>query len=368
MTDELIRDVLQLQGTMHPHQVISLEDLPGETSFALPDHYDHVHVGYHPIGNGNPLDSPFSPLLKPDQWQRLIERLGQIENPEVPIKPSTYSLPDREAEPAREPTPATAKTRAGAYRENPGPGHSYSDSRSSTSPARCPSPTAATWPAATAASGESVLVVQTLGAPPPPAPATAPRRGAAEPGAEPAGRCRSPGPPRSAPSRRSTTRAPPPLARGGERGRGHHRRPRSPTAIALLNRALHAQAVAAADPHVRQLSARARGGGPARLRQRRAGRRRPLRRRPRGRRPGQRRLAAAAAPGGPAAPGTGRRGAGRARAARRLRDPAAARPRRPRRRPRRARRRCSCGSASRRCWSSCGERWRTPATRRTWRC
>ena len=33
---------------MHPHQVISLEDLPGETSFALPDHYDHVHVGYHP--------------------------------------------------------------------------------------------------------------------------------------------------------------------------------------------------------------------------------------------------------------------------------------------------------------------------------
>ena len=49
MTDELIRDVLALQGTMQPHQVISLEDLPGETSFALPDHYDHVHVGYHPL-------------------------------------------------------------------------------------------------------------------------------------------------------------------------------------------------------------------------------------------------------------------------------------------------------------------------------
>jgi murein DD-endopeptidase MepM/ murein hydrolase activator NlpD len=48
LTDELIKTVLQLQGTMHPHQVISLEDLPGETSFALPDHYDHVHVGYSP--------------------------------------------------------------------------------------------------------------------------------------------------------------------------------------------------------------------------------------------------------------------------------------------------------------------------------
>jgi hypothetical protein len=44
----MIKTVLRLQGTMQPHQVISLEDLPGETSFALSDHYDHVHVGYHP--------------------------------------------------------------------------------------------------------------------------------------------------------------------------------------------------------------------------------------------------------------------------------------------------------------------------------
>ncbi|MDX6609737.1 MAG: hypothetical protein QOF85_1662 [Solirubrobacterales bacterium] len=48
LTDALIKTVLRLQGTMHPHQVISLEDLPGETSFALADHYDHVHVGYYP--------------------------------------------------------------------------------------------------------------------------------------------------------------------------------------------------------------------------------------------------------------------------------------------------------------------------------
>jgi murein DD-endopeptidase MepM/ murein hydrolase activator NlpD len=48
LADSLIKTVLRLQGTMHPHQVISLEDLPGETSFALPDHYDHVHVGYYP--------------------------------------------------------------------------------------------------------------------------------------------------------------------------------------------------------------------------------------------------------------------------------------------------------------------------------
>jgi hypothetical protein len=93
LVDELIHAVLQLQGTMHPHQVISLEDLPGETSFALSDHYDHVHVGYRPL-TGGPLATQVSALLKPDQWQRLIDRLGEIENPEVPLKPSKYSLPD----------------------------------------------------------------------------------------------------------------------------------------------------------------------------------------------------------------------------------------------------------------------------------
>jgi len=92
-TDELIHEVLRLQGTMHPHQVISLEDLPGETSFALPDHYDHVHVGYRPTAGS--MEARFAALLKPDQWSRLINRLGEIENPDVPVHPSKYALPDR---------------------------------------------------------------------------------------------------------------------------------------------------------------------------------------------------------------------------------------------------------------------------------
>jgi hypothetical protein len=92
-TDELIRTVLQLQGTMHPHQVISLEDLPGETSFAMSDHYDHVHVGYHPLVTD--AEAKFAALLKPNQWQRLIDRLGEIENPSVPVNPSKYALPDK---------------------------------------------------------------------------------------------------------------------------------------------------------------------------------------------------------------------------------------------------------------------------------
>ena len=72
--------------------MISLEDLPGPASFAMADHYDHVHVGYH--ATAGDAEGKFDALLKPDQWQRLIDRLGQIENPTVPVRPSKYSLPD----------------------------------------------------------------------------------------------------------------------------------------------------------------------------------------------------------------------------------------------------------------------------------
>ena len=91
-TDDLIHAVLRLQGTMHPHQVISLEDLPGSASFAMADHYDHVHVGYHATAGDE--EAKFAALLKPDQWQRLVNRLGQIENPSVPVRPSKYAVPD----------------------------------------------------------------------------------------------------------------------------------------------------------------------------------------------------------------------------------------------------------------------------------
>jgi hypothetical protein len=95
LVHELIEDVLQLQGPMQPHQVISLEDFPGEVSFAEPSHWDHVHIGYRPIEAGNPLEAQYEALLKPNQWEHLIDRLGQIENPKVPIEPSKYSLPDK---------------------------------------------------------------------------------------------------------------------------------------------------------------------------------------------------------------------------------------------------------------------------------
>ncbi|MDP9188952.1 MAG: lytic murein transglycosylase [Actinomycetota bacterium] len=92
ITEAVVRDLLLLQGAMRPSQVITLMDLGGPT-FAMGDHDDHIHVGYTPLyGTGQPFEQ-FARILKPEQWERLIDRLGEIENPKVPVKPSDASLP-----------------------------------------------------------------------------------------------------------------------------------------------------------------------------------------------------------------------------------------------------------------------------------
>jgi murein DD-endopeptidase MepM/ murein hydrolase activator NlpD len=91
ITETLLRAVMQLQGTMVPDELISLQELGGP-SFAMSDHADHVHIGYSPV-SGAGAEARFVHLLKPDQWLRLTDRLEQIDNPDVPTKPSKFSLP-----------------------------------------------------------------------------------------------------------------------------------------------------------------------------------------------------------------------------------------------------------------------------------
>ena len=54
ITDTTIRRLISLQGTMKPHQIITLIDLPGaDNTLALPDHYNHIHVGFRPLYGTN---------------------------------------------------------------------------------------------------------------------------------------------------------------------------------------------------------------------------------------------------------------------------------------------------------------------------
>jgi murein DD-endopeptidase MepM/ murein hydrolase activator NlpD len=94
ITEMAIRRLGLLQGNARPHQIISLMTIPGlDNTMSLPDHYNHIHVGFHPLYGSSPGTArQYNAVLKPGQWIHLINRLGQIDNPVVPVKPSKYSI------------------------------------------------------------------------------------------------------------------------------------------------------------------------------------------------------------------------------------------------------------------------------------
>jgi hypothetical protein len=93
VTEQAVKRLMQLQGTVQPHQIISLLDF-GQNTLAMADHADHIHVGFHPLfGANTKLGRQTQSVLKPGQWDTLVQRLGQIQNPNVPTAPSKYSLP-----------------------------------------------------------------------------------------------------------------------------------------------------------------------------------------------------------------------------------------------------------------------------------
>jgi len=94
ITDITVRKLLTLQGSMKPHQIITLMQYAGtDNTFAMADHYDHIHVGFHPLyGTNDQNGKATAAVLEPGQWSRLIGQLSSIENPAVPLKPSRYAV------------------------------------------------------------------------------------------------------------------------------------------------------------------------------------------------------------------------------------------------------------------------------------
>jgi hypothetical protein len=93
ITELVIRRLLTLQGTMKPHQIISLMRFDGtDNTYAMGDHDDHIHVGFKPLyGTNSKLAKQVNAILRPQQWIKLIDRLGKIENPTVRKTPSKYA-------------------------------------------------------------------------------------------------------------------------------------------------------------------------------------------------------------------------------------------------------------------------------------
>ena len=83
ITDVTIQRLLTLQGAMKPHQIISLMTFEGaDNTFAMGDHDDHIHVGFRPV-EGPSSEAAWRPtaVLKPGQWDRLIDRIGDLDMP-----------------------------------------------------------------------------------------------------------------------------------------------------------------------------------------------------------------------------------------------------------------------------------------------
>jgi hypothetical protein len=94
ITDMTIQRLLTLQGTMKPSQIISLMTFEGtDNTVAMGDHHDHIHVGWQPLyGQSKKAARRIDAILKPRQWIKLIDRLGEIDNPEVREQPSKFSV------------------------------------------------------------------------------------------------------------------------------------------------------------------------------------------------------------------------------------------------------------------------------------
>jgi murein DD-endopeptidase MepM/ murein hydrolase activator NlpD len=94
IADITIQRLLTLQGTMKPHQIISLMTFQGaDNTFAMGDHDDHIHVGWRPLyGQSKETARRIDAILRPQQWIKLIDRIGDIDNPEVREQPSRFSI------------------------------------------------------------------------------------------------------------------------------------------------------------------------------------------------------------------------------------------------------------------------------------
>ena len=80
-----MRRLLTLQGTVKPHQIITLMHYPGTDNTLVAARPLQPHPRGLPadVGQSAKLGKQVDAILKPGQWTDLIARLGQIKNPTV---------------------------------------------------------------------------------------------------------------------------------------------------------------------------------------------------------------------------------------------------------------------------------------------
>ena len=94
VADITIRRLLTLQGIFKPDEIISSMTYKGQkNTLQMTDHQNRIQITYTPqFGDNKKLSNQVAQVLKPGQWITLINRIGQLPEPIVPITPSKYAL------------------------------------------------------------------------------------------------------------------------------------------------------------------------------------------------------------------------------------------------------------------------------------
>jgi hypothetical protein len=92
ITETVLQELLSMQEPNQCDELISLMDLGGP-SFAMADHADHIHCGFTPEYGTAKTGKEFQSVLKPGQWEKLIDRIGKLDQPKVSSDPSKYATP-----------------------------------------------------------------------------------------------------------------------------------------------------------------------------------------------------------------------------------------------------------------------------------
>jgi len=100
IADTTIRKLLTLEGLNRPRRIISLTSIPGTTNtLARPSARDWIYLTYGPLSGGGSSGahaaSVFGSALTPNEWIKLIARLGEIPDPTVSSGPSSAAIPDK---------------------------------------------------------------------------------------------------------------------------------------------------------------------------------------------------------------------------------------------------------------------------------
>jgi Transglycosylase SLT domain len=97
IADTTVRKLLTLQGVSRPRRIVSLMSYPGAGgALAEPAARNDIRISFSSLPSAGPAHTAgaLGQTLTPDEWIKLIARLGEIPDPTVAGRPSAAAIPD----------------------------------------------------------------------------------------------------------------------------------------------------------------------------------------------------------------------------------------------------------------------------------